>query len=588
MPIKFGTDGWRAVISDEFTFANVRHVAKAIADYVLETRAAAPDPGGGTAPARGPVAKVSSQAMARVSPQAMARVSPQAMARVSPQAMAKVSPQAMVIGFDTRFLSDRYAMEVARIMADAGLTVYLTKSDCPTPALAYAIRHLQALGGVMITASHNPPRYNGIKFKGPHTGPGLPEETQRIEQILERNLAMGLACGETIDSDGQSLAVGDGQSLAVGDGQSLATGDGARTAPVVQNWALSNLPQEYPGIVRFDPMPPYLAHVRTLIDFQSLSASGLRVAVDPMYGAGRGYIAAFLREAGCQVTQLHGEMNPGFGGIHPEPIERNLHDLMSTMRSGQYDIGLATDGDADRIGAVDAQGNFVDPHRIFSLILRHLVEERGERGSIVKTVSTTQLLNRLSQRYGLPLHETPVGFNQICAWFLKEDVLMGGEESGGMTIKGHVLDGDGILMGLLLAELLAYQRKLKSRGRPLHEVIAGLMEEFGEFHYGRNDVHTRAFDKKELTLRLTREAPQRLLSHQVVRVNNSDGVKYLLDDDSWLLIRPSGTEPLLRIYAEAHSRAEVPQLLAAGASLAGLTRSTSIAGDEGTDLNHQD
>jgi phosphomannomutase len=597
MPIKFGTDGWRAVISDEFTFANVRHVAKAIADYLLETRAEAGPKDGGMGYRSHPVGEGTSSARGSVA-----------------------------IGFDTRFLSDRYAMEVARVMADAGLTVYLTKSDCPTPALAYAIRHLEALGGIMITASHNPPRYNGIKFKGPHTGPALPEETQKIERILERNLAMG---------DGQSLAAGDGQSLAAGDGQSLAAGDGRATSPATQNWALSNLPREYPGIVRFDPMPPYLAHVRTLIDFEALSASGLRVVVDPMYGAGRGYIAAFLREAGCQVTQLHGEMNPGFGGIHPEPIERNLHDLMSTMRSGQYDIGLATDGDADRIGAVDAQGNFVDPHRIFSLILRHLVEERGEHGSIVKTVSTTQLLNRLSQHYGLPLHETPVGFNQICAWFLKEDVLMGGEESGGMTIKGHVLDGDGILMGLLLAELLAYQRKPKSggrrlrpraprqergaeyrrnQGRPLHEVIAALMEEFGEFHYGRTDVHTRAFDKKELTRKLTTEAPQRLLSHQVVRVNNSDGVKYLLDDDSWLLIRPSGTEPLLRIYAEARSRADVPKLLAAGAGLAGLTcqgeppatcevkaASTSAriagpvsnpavfeAGGDSTDLNHQD
>lgn len=527
MPIKFGTDGWRAVISDEFTFANVRHVARAIADYVLETQSKDPCSGEGGSPARGLV----------------------------------------VVGFDTRFLSDRYAMEVARVMADAGLTVYLTKSDCPTPALAYAIRHLEALGGIMITASHNPPRYNGIKFKGPHTGPGLPEETQRIEQILERNLATALA--------------------------------GSETATSAQNWALSNLPREYPGIVRFDPMPPYLAHLRTLIDFQALSASGLRVAVDPMYGAGRGYIAAFLREAGCQVTQLHGEMNPGFGGIHPEPIERNLHDLMSTMRSGQYDIGLATDGDADRIGAVDAQGNFVDPHRIFSLILRHLVEERGEHGSIVKTVSTTQLLNRLSQHYGLPLHETPVGFNQICAWFLKEDVLMGGEESGGMTIKGHVLDGDGILMGLLLAEMLAYQGRPRSRHRPLHEVIAGLMQEFGEFHYGRNDVHTHAFDKRELTLRLTEEAPQRLLSHQVVSVNNSDGVKYLLDDDSWLLIRPSGTEPLLRIYAEAHSRAEVPQLLTTGAALAGLAYECEPPAqpspsarlkraDKDANVNHQD
>lgn len=475
MPIRFGTDGWRAVISDEFTFENVRHVALAIADYVLETR------GDSRAP--------------------------------------------LVVGFDTRFLSDRYAREVARVLADKGLTIYLSKSACPTPALAYAIKHLGALGGVMITASHNPPRYNGIKYKSHHTGPALPDETRRIEEILARNMASG-------------------------------------QVPKAVHWALANHDADYPGIVRFDPMPPYLAHLRNLVDFQAIAAAHLQVVVDPMYGAGRGYIAALLREAGCEVIELHGVMNPGFGGIHPEPIQRNLGELLATMRSGSYDLGLATDGDADRIGAVDAQGNFVDPHRIFSLILRHLVEERHERGVVVKTVSTTQLLNKISQHYGLPLYETPVGFNHICALMLKEDVLMGGEESGGMTIKGHVLDGDGILMGLLLTELLAYQHK------PLHQIIAELMEEFGPFYYGRNDVHTQTFDKKELTQRLTAEAPERILHHRVVRVNNSDGVKYLLDDDSWLLIRPSGTEPLLRIYAEARECQEVELLLQTGASLA--------------------
>jgi phosphomannomutase len=309
-------------------------------------------------------------------------------------------------------------------------------------------------------------------------------------------------------------------------------------------------------------MPAYLAHVGTLVDIEAIRALGPRVAVDPMYGAGRSYIATFLREAGCEVTELHREMNPGFAGIHPEPIERNLGDLLATMHSGDHDIGLATDGDADRIGAVDAAGHFVDPHRIFSLILRHLVEERQERGAVVKTVSTTQLLNRLSRHYNLPLYETPVGFNHICALMLEEDVLMGGEESGGMTIKGHVPDGDGILMGLLLVELLAYQRK------PLDEIITELMREFGEFYYGRNDVHTQAFDKKELTQKLTKEAPGTILQHKVVQVNNSDGVKYLLDDDSWLLIRPSGTEPVLRIYAETRDHHEVEQLLAVGASLA--------------------
>jgi alpha-D-glucose phosphate-specific phosphoglucomutase len=479
MPIKFGTDGWLAVISDEFTFANVRLVAKAIAGYLLEIK------GRSTAP--------------------------------------------VVVGFDTRFLSDRYALELARVLADEGLPVYLSKADCPTPALAYAIWHLCALGGVMITASHNPPRYNGVKFKGPHGGPGLPNETRRIEEVLEHNLANGLT-------------------------------------PTTEGRPLTDLDRDYPGIMRFDPMPAYLAHVRTLVDFKAISGSGLRVVVDPMYGAGRGYIAAFLRECGCEVTQIHGEMNPGFGGIHPEPIERNLKDLMAMMRSGQFDLGLATDGDADRIGAVDKKGNFVDPHRIFSLILRHLVEERQERGAVVKTVSTTQLLNRLAQHYNLPLYETPVGFNHICDWMLKEDVLIGGEESGGITIKGHVPDGDGILMGLLLTELLAYQ------GKPLHEIIAELMKDFGEFYYGRNDVRTRAFDKKELTQQLLKEAPERILHHRVACINNSDGVKYLLDDESWLLIRPSGTEPVLRIYAEARSRSEVQQLLEVGARLAHVSR----------------
>jgi alpha-D-glucose phosphate-specific phosphoglucomutase len=475
MAIRFGTDGWRAVISDEFTFANLRHVAKAIGDYVLETK------GSSTAP--------------------------------------------IVVGFDTRFLSDRYALEVSRCLADKGLQVYLSRSDCPTPALAYAILQLGALGGIMITASHNPPRYNGIKFKGDHGGPASPEETRRIEEILEPSLSRGA----TASADGKPLG---------------------------------EMGEAYPGVTRFDPMPTYLEHVRTLVNLEAIHSAGLRVAVDPMFGAGRGYIAGLLREAGCHVSELHGEMNPGFGGIHPEPIERNLADLVTTMRSGDYDIGIATDGDADRIGAVDAKGEFVDPHRIFSLILRHLVEQRGGRGSVVKTVSTTQLLNRLSQHYQLPLHETPVGFNHICAWMLKEDVLMGGEESGGMTIRDHIPDGDGILMGLLLLELLAYQRK------PLHQIIDELMQVFGTFYYGRNDVRTRAFDKKELTHKLTSEAPDRILDQPVVQVNNSDGVKYLLGDDSWLLIRPSGTEPVLRIYAEARNRHDVQQLLKTGAQLA--------------------
>lgn len=478
MSIRFGTDGWRAVIGDEFTFANVRHVAKAIAGYLNEMRDASNAP--------------------------------------------------VVVGFDTRFLSDRYALEVSRVLADEGLSVFTSKSDCPTPAMAYAIAHLGALGGVMVTASHNPPRYNGLKFKGYHGGPGLDSETRRIEEILGRNLASGVA-------------------------------------PAENDWALSShIDRGYPGVQRFDPLPAYLEHVRSLLDLDAISRCGLRVAIDPMFGAGRGYAAAFLREAGYEVTEIHGELNPGFGGLHPEPIGRNLQDLIRTVRTGHYDLGLATDGDADRIGAVDAEGNFVDPHRIFSLVLHHLVEQRKQRGAVVKTVSTTQLLNRLARHYGLPIHETPVGFNHICGLMLTEDVLIGGEESGGITIRGHVPDGDGVLMSLLLVELLSYRRQ------SLQESIADLMHQFGEFRYGRNDVHTRAFDKKELTDRLMAEAPGDILGHSVTQVSGADGVKYTMDDDSWLLIRPSGTEPVLRIYAEATSDDRVSQLLAAGASLAHL------------------
>jgi phosphomannomutase len=474
MTIKFGTDGWRAVISEDFTFTNLRLVARAIGRYLGESKDSLAAP--------------------------------------------------VVVGFDTRFLSDRYALETSRCLAEEGLNIHLSKADCPTPALAHAIRFFGALGGVMITASHNPPRYNGVKFKASHGGPAMPEETQRIEELL-----IGIARNGTEQKPASALA---------------------------------DLHKDYPSITRFDPMPAYLHQVSSLVDLEAIRTSGLRVAVDPMYGAGRGYLAELLEGGRTTADELHGEMNPGFGGIHPEPIERNLGELCAVMRSGEYDIGLATDGDADRIGAVDACGNFVDPHRIFSLVLRHLVERRGGRGAVVKTVSTTQLVNRLSQHYNLPLHETPVGFNHICSWMLKEDVLMGGEESGGMTIKGHVPDGDGLLIGLLLLELMAVER------RPLHELVQDLMGTFGTFHYGRSDVRTSAFDKMELTHRLTAEAPLEILDLPVRSVNNSDGVKYLLADDSWLLIRPSGTEPVLRIYAEAPSVEQVRLLLAAGAQLA--------------------
>jgi phosphomannomutase len=317
-------------------------------------------------------------------------------------------------------------------------------------------------------------------------------------------------------------------------------------------------------ITRFDPFPAYAAHVRTLIDFEKIAAANLSVAVDAMYGAGRLYLARLLREAGCQVRELRNEMNPGFNGIHPEPIARHLEPLIEVMRSGDYHLGLATDGDADRIGAVDVTGQFVDPHCIMALATEHLVRHRNLRGSIVKTVSTTQMLNRLAARYHLPVHETPVGFNHITEHMLHEPVLIGGEESGGISIQGHIPEGDGLLMGLLLTEIVAVERK--SLGELLHELMAS--EDVGVFRYGRIDQPVRPFKKADLVTRLMANAPVCLAGERIAHVSDRDGVKFTLADESWLLIRPSGTEPVLRVYAEARTDAQVKALLKEGVALA--------------------
>ena len=470
MPIKFGTDGWRAVISDEFTFANVRWVAQAVADHALE----------------------------------------------------EATSPSVVVGFDTRFLSDRYAIEVARVLAANGVAVHLTKADSPTPAVSYAVKDLGADWGIMITASHNPPRYNGIKLKAAYGGSASPAQCAHIEKHLG-----------ALQQEGRLPATMEYE------------------AALTQN-----------RIHRFDPMPGYWSHVRTLVDVDAVGRSGLKVVVEPMYGAGRGYVRNLLGGTSCQVREIHGDLNPGFGGLHPEPIARHLGDLIGMMREGQWDVGLATDGDADRIGAVAASGRFVDPHCIFALTLRYLVEQHGWEGAVVKTVSTTQMVNRLAEQYGLPLYETPVGFNYICDLMLSTDVLIGGEESGGISIKGHVPEGDGLLMGLLLLEMMDVY------GQSLAAILNGLRDDIGHFYYSRRDLRVPPFSKKELVARLTAQAPDAVGGTAVTHVNDGDGVQYVLADDSWLLIRPSGTEPVLRVYAEATGPQSVERLLDFGQSVA--------------------
>lgn len=483
MTIHFGTDGWRAVIADTFTFENLRLLAQGIAD------AASADDWGGNGHGNS----------------------------------RETDSRLMVVGFDTRFLSDRFAIEVARVLAANGFTVKLTNSDAPTPAVSYAVKHLHAAGGVMITASHNAPRYNGVKLKAAYGGSALPEQCRRVELYL---------------ADNETRARG----------PNLMDYEKAVSAGLIQ---------------RFNPIPAYAEHVRTLIDFDRLARNPQRLVVDSMYGSGRGVIKSLLQGSGCEVSEIRGEMNPGFGGIHPEPIARYLGPTAGAIAAGQGALALVTDGDADRIGALDGRGQFVDPHKIMALSLKYLVEQRGWRGAVVKTVSTTRMVNRLAERYGLDCLETPVGFNHIADHMLAREVLIGGEESGGISIRGHIPEGDGILMGLLLLEVVA------ASGGTLEELVADLLNDVGPAHYARADLRlAHPVAKAAMTKRLTDSAPADIGGLRVARVESLDGVKYILEDDSWLLIRPSGTEPVLRVYAEAREERLVKELLGFGQSVA--------------------
>lgn len=474
MTIKFGTDGWRAVIAETFTFENLRLVSQAAADYWLDT--AAPD-----------------------------------------------TNLEIVIGFDTRFLSDRFAAEVARVMAANGIVSHLARADAPTPAISYNIVHKKAMGGVMITASHNPPRYNGFKVKAGYGGAASKQQISAIERKL-------FAINDRIGANLMDYKKAEDMGL----------------------------------IRRFDPAWPYYEHLTSnLINMDIISNSEMKIVADAMYGAGRGAFREILSRTRTRIYELHNERNPGFGGIHPEPLGKNLKELVATVQRENAHLGLATDGDADRIGAVDEQGNFVDPHTIMSLSVRYLVEKRGLTGDIAKTISTTFMLNRLAKKYGLTVHETPVGFDLIAELMLKGDVLLGGEESGGISIKGHIPEGDGILMGLLLMEVVS------EAGVPLSELVRDLQQEVGPAVYKRQDIRLKNFvSKEEMVKRLLDNAPEKMAGETVVKIDSYDGVKFHLADDSWLLIRPSGTEPVLRVYAEAGSEAATMAMIDTGRALA--------------------
>ncbi len=482
MTIHFGTDGWRAVISDTFTFENLRLVTQAIADSIASgswLNGNSPD--------------------------------------------HPIDAKKMVVGFDTRFLSDRYATEVARVLAANGFSVYISQADVPTPTLSHAVCNLGAIGGVMITASHNAPRYNGVKLKSAFGGSASPEQCRRVEVYLNDNEAQAR-------------------------GPNLMDYELAKANGLIQ---------------RFNPIPAYYDHLRKLIDFDVIAENPQRIVVDSMYGSGRGVIRGILQGTGCEVAEVRGEMNPGFGGVHPEPIARYLGTLAGAISTGAGNFGIATDGDADRTGAMDERGNFVDPHKIMALALRYLVEKRGLSGSVVRTVSTTRMIDRLAARYGLTLHETPVGFNHIADWMMKEDVLIGGEESGGISFRGHIPEGDGVLMGLLVVEMVS------AYGMPLGELVDNLLKDVGPAFYERKDLRLkRPVAREQMMTQLVEQAPKKIGGQAIAEISTIDGVKYIMADDSWLLVRPSGTEPVLRVYAEGRSMEMVHDLLAYGEQIA--------------------
>ncbi|MEA3441065.1 MAG: phosphoglucomutase/phosphomannomutase family protein [Chloroflexota bacterium] len=482
MPIHFGTDGWRAVISDTFTFHNLRLVSQAISDavkYGYWSNGYEID--------------------------------------------RHVNEDQIVVGFDTRFLSDRYARDVARVLAANGYTVYLAQSDASTPAISYTVRNQGAVAGVMITASHNAPRYNGLKLKASYGGSASKEQCRRVEVYLNDNEERGR-------------------------GPNLMDFDQARSLGLIK---------------RFNPIPSYYDHLRTLIDFDVIAENPQRVVVDSMYGSGRGMIKGILQGTGCEVKEIRNEMNPGFGGVHPEPIAAHLSVLAGAISTHMGNFGLATDGDADRIGAMDERSNFIDPHKIMALALQYLVEVRGWRGPVVRTVSTTRMIDRLAEEHNLQVYETPVGFNHIADYMLKEDILIGGEESGGISIRGNIPEGDGVLMGLLLVEIVA------SSGVSLYELVKNLLDRVGPAEYQRKDLRlSRPVAKDLITRRLMDEVPGKIGGETVSSVMDTDGVKFILEDDSWLLIRPSGTEPVLRVYAEGRSQEMVEALLGYGESVA--------------------
>ncbi len=468
MTIKFGTSGWRGVIADDFTFANVSAVTSAICQY-LQTTTAAKD-------------------------------------------------ASVIVGYDTRFLGQQFAALAAQVIADYGFQPVLCESFVPTPTVAHAIRSRKALGGITFTASHNPPEYNGMKFSTSDGAPAPPKVTQEIERFL--NLQK-----ETVKTEKTAAITGE-----------------------TNNGQLESL----------DPRPAYLADLETKIRFDVIARAAGRYAYDPLWGTGRGYVDEILRRNNLAVETLHDWRDTMFGGSGPDPTGANrLDELRQTVVKNKYTLGLATDGDADRFGIVDSDGTLMTANQIIAILFDYLAESRGWTGGVARSVATSHLVDRIAAARALPVYETPVGFKYIGEYILEDKLILGDEESAGLSIKGHLPEKDGILACLLAAEAVA------ARGANLTEQLEALFARVGRLETGRIGVSLTVQAQAELTEKLKRE-PQEIGGRRVIEINRLDGIKFLFANDSWLLLRASGTEPLVRIYAEAETKQDVEKLLEQG------------------------
>lgn len=452
--VKFGTDGWRGIIADDFTYANVRVAARAIAHYILQHEDA---------------------------------------------------KHGVCIGYDTRFGSRAFAMVAAEVLANAGIPVALGSEIAPTPALSYAVRERKAAGGVMITSSHNPAQWNGVKYKASYGGSGSPSIMTAIESTLGLPLA-----------------------------------DAAAPAKIEE--------------VNFNP--EYIAAIAKFVDLDAIRRSGYKFLIDCMYGCGRGVIAGIFTRAQIPFVEMRSELNPLFPGINPEPILPHIHATQLAVVAEKCDAGFITDGDADRIGAVDEHGNVVDAHKVFSVLLYWLLTRKGWQGDVTRAFNTTKMIDRIAAKYGRTLHEHGIGFKYVCDLMLQREILIGGEESGGIGISRHLPERDGLLNALLLANVMADEHKT------LGQLVAALQEEFGEHQYGRIDMHIDEELKQSAIARAgALGAGDNMAGMKVLRMEKMDGIKFFLENpdcagkknaaETWLLLRASGTEPLLRVYCES-------------------------------------